>query len=69
MASGKTQKTECLFTRCPTGGRKKIACIYGIRSEGVKTHKYGNEILNNMLNNICKQISKNVHLEEYLNET
>ena len=30
-------KTECVFTRCPTGGRKKIACIYGLRSEGVKT--------------------------------
>ena len=27
-----SQKTEC----CPTGGRKKIACIYGLRSEGVK---------------------------------
>ena len=31
-----SQKTECVFTRCPTGGRKKIACIYGLRSEGVK---------------------------------
>ena len=29
-------KTECVFTRCPTGGQKKIACIYGLRSEGVK---------------------------------
>ena len=32
-----SQKTECVFTRCPTGGRKKIACIYGLRSEGVNT--------------------------------
>ena len=31
-----SQKTECVFTRCPTGGRKKIACIYGLWSEGVK---------------------------------
>ena len=31
-----SQKTECVFTRCPTGGWKKIACIYGLRSEGVK---------------------------------
>ena len=31
-----SQKTECVFTRCPTGGQKKIACIYGLRSEGVK---------------------------------
>ena len=31
-----SQKMECVFTRCPTGGRKKIACIYGLRSEGVK---------------------------------
>ena len=30
-----SQKTECVFTRCPTSGRKKIACIYGLRSEGV----------------------------------
>ena len=30
-----SQKTECVFTRCPTGGRKKNACIYGLRSEGV----------------------------------
>ena len=35
-ASGKTLKTECVFTRCPTGGQKKIACIHGLRSEGVK---------------------------------
>ena len=27
--------TECVFTRCPTGGQKKIACIHGLRSEGV----------------------------------
>ena len=33
-----SQKTECVFTRCPTGGRKKIACIYGLRSEGVLKH-------------------------------
>ena len=32
-----SQKTECVFTRCPTGGRKKIACIYGLRSEEVKS--------------------------------
>ena len=25
-----------MFTRCPTGGKKKIACIYGLRSKGVK---------------------------------
>ena len=31
-----SQKTECVFTRCPTGGRKKIACLNGLRSEGVK---------------------------------
>ena len=24
-----------MFTRCPTCGRKKIACIHGLRSEGV----------------------------------
>ena len=30
-----SQKTECVFTRCPTGGRKKIACLNGLRSEGV----------------------------------
>ena len=30
-----SQKTECVFTRCPTCGRKKIACIHGLRSEGV----------------------------------
>ena len=30
-----SQKTECVFTRCPTGGRKKNVCIYGLRSEGV----------------------------------
>ena len=35
-----SQKTECVFTRCPTGGRKKKSCIYGLRSEGVKgTHR------------------------------
>ena len=32
-----SQKTECVFTRCPTGSRKKIACIHGLRSEGVNT--------------------------------
>ena len=31
-----SKKTECVFTRCPTGGRKKIACIHGLQSEGVK---------------------------------
>ena len=31
-----SQKTECVFTRCPTGGRKKFACIHGLQSEGVK---------------------------------
>ena len=31
-----SQKTECVFTRCPTCGRKKFACIHGLRSEGVK---------------------------------
>ena len=31
-----SQQTECVFIRCPTGGRKKFACIYGLRSEGVK---------------------------------
>ena len=32
-----SQKTECVFTRCPTcGSGKKIACIHGLRSEGVK---------------------------------
>ena len=32
-----SQKTECVFTRCPTGGRKRN-CVYihGLRSEGVK---------------------------------
>ena len=30
-----SQKTECVFTCCPTGGRKEIVCIYGLRSEGV----------------------------------
>ena len=35
----KLSKTECVFTRCPTGSRKKIACIYGLRSEGVKKKK------------------------------
>ena len=37
-----SQKTECVFTRCPTGGRKKIACIYGLRSEGVNGPLHGN---------------------------
>ena len=36
-----SQKTECVFTRCPTGGRKKIACIHGLRSEGVNETKSG----------------------------
>ena len=31
-----SQKTECVFTRCPTGRCKKIACLNGLRSEGVK---------------------------------
>ena len=35
--SGVLTRTRLPFTRCPTGGRKKIACIYGLRSEGVKT--------------------------------
>ena len=30
-----SQKTKCVFTRCPSGGRKIIACIHGLRSEGV----------------------------------
>ena len=39
-ASGKTlKKMECVFTRCPTGGRKKkCVYIYGLRSEGVKAN-------------------------------
>ena len=40
-ASGKTlKKTKCVFTRCPTGGQKKFACIYGLRSKGVNKCKY-----------------------------
>ena len=36
LSQQNSQKTECVFTRCPTCGRKKCLCIYGLRSEGVK---------------------------------
>ena len=48
-----SQKTECVFTRCPTGGRKKIACIYGLRSEGVNT-------AGQMLNKNSSRLVKNL---------
>ena len=36
-----SQKTECVFTRCPDmRSKKKIACIHGLRSEGVNEDRY-----------------------------
>ena len=59
-----------MFTRCPTSGRKQIACIYGLRSEGVKrSNGFGVILLYSDVYYPQEKIVLNVYLVHGIHQT